>query len=298
VPGAPSLSRLDPVAVRALLPPWLASTVTPAFGPAVHAAMVELLQRTTDAELEQALLAMAALGEEHRLYPAVPFARRLSRAYMAPLLLPGSQVHGVEHLVQALALGPTLLLGNHRSYVDTQLTDLLLSRRDPNLAARLVTVAGPKVYADTFRRIAALGLSTLHTAQSATVASAAAVMSVREIARIAGQTVVQAHALMSAGHAVLLYPEGTRSRDGQLGPFLRGAGRYARLDDVQVVPVALSGSERVFPIDVPTLSPAVVHLRLGLPFAAAGLDRDAVLERARAEIEALLSLQPTSTDHR
>ncbi|NOY26382.1 MAG: hypothetical protein GXP62_10965 [Oligoflexia bacterium] len=283
-------STLDLDQLRALLAPWLAGTVGPGVSAVVRGAVQDLVDATPDADLSQALRAMATLGRNHEVYLADPFARRLARAYIGPLLLPGCSAQGIEHLARALGRGPTLLLGNHRSYVDTQLTDLLLSRQDPALADRLVTVAGSKVYSDPFRRIAALGLHTIKTAQSSSVASQGAAMSVRQVARIAGQTMRQAHALMQQGHAVLLYPEGRRSRDGQLGPFLRGVARYARLPGTQVLPLALDGSQRVFPIDQTLLRPAVVTLRLGEPFAAQGMDRDALLARARDEISAMLAM--------
>ena len=207
---------------------------------------------------------------------------------MACLVRPDSSVQGLEHLQQAAALGPVLLLGNHRSYVDTQLTDLLIARQDPALADRLLAVAGPKVYADTFRRIAAIGLNTLKTAQSISVASEQALSSGREVARIAAQTVRQAEERMLAGDAVLLYAEGTRSRDGRLGPFLRGASCYARLPGLRVLPVALQGSEQVYPIDSPVLHPARVRLSIAPAFLAEGLDRDALLQRAHEELRRLL----------
>ena len=283
------LTALSPDQVRGLLPPWLAGTVEPALAPAIQEAVQALVQASSDAELAAALRAMGSVGQACQPYPADPFGRRLSRAYMARLVAEGSTVEGMHHLAAALQAGPTLLLGNHRSYVDTQLTDLLLARVDPTLADRLVTVAGPKVYADPFRRIAAVGLHTIKTAQSTTVASEEAVLSVREVARIAGETVRQAQALMQGGHAVLLYPEGTRSRDGRLGPFLRGAGRYASLPGTRVLPVALQGSEAVFPIGQAQLQAGRVHLRLGEAFPADGLSRDAVLDEARGRLDALLS---------
>lgn len=278
------LSALSPAQVRALLPSWLAGTVSAAVSDEVREAVTALVDQANDAELAAALDALARVGSACCPWPADPFARRLSRTYMGRLLAPGSRVEGVDHLRAAVQAGPTLLLGNHRAYVDTQLTDLLLAQVDPGLADRLVTVAGPKVYEDPLRRVASAGLHTIKTAQSTAVASEQAVLSVREVARIAAETVRQAQTLMQQGHAVLLYPEGTRSRDGQLGPFLRGAGRYASLPGTHIVPALLTGSEQVMPVGSATLSPAVVHLRLLPAFAAEGLDRDRILERARREL--------------
>jgi 1-acyl-sn-glycerol-3-phosphate acyltransferase len=50
-----------------------------------------------------------------------------------------------------------------------------------------------------------------------------------------------------AGRSVVLYPEGTRSRDGSLQPFKKGAFHLALAAGVPVVPVAITGSFGVVP---------------------------------------------------
>jgi len=46
---------------------------------------------------------------------------------------------------------------------------------------------------------------------------------------------------MDRGYSVLIFPEGTRSRDGKLHPFRPGVGLLAQESRVPVVPVALIG---------------------------------------------------------
>jgi long-chain acyl-CoA synthetase len=46
---------------------------------------------------------------------------------------------------------------------------------------------------------------------------------------------------MDRGYSVLIFPEGTRSRDGKLQPFRPGIGLLAEESNVPVVPVALNG---------------------------------------------------------
>jgi long-chain acyl-CoA synthetase len=46
---------------------------------------------------------------------------------------------------------------------------------------------------------------------------------------------------MDHGYSVLIFPEGTRSRDGQLHPFRSGIGLLAQESDVPVLPTALVG---------------------------------------------------------
>jgi 1-acyl-sn-glycerol-3-phosphate acyltransferase len=47
------------------------------------------------------------------------------------------------------------------------------------------------------------------------------------------------------GHVVLMFPEGTRSKDAQLHPALPGAAMVALLADAPVVPVAITGTEQI-----------------------------------------------------
>jgi len=46
---------------------------------------------------------------------------------------------------------------------------------------------------------------------------------------------------MDRGYSVLIFPEGTRSRDGKLHPFRPGIGLLAQQSRVPIVPVALVG---------------------------------------------------------
>ncbi|TJZ46287.1 1-acyl-sn-glycerol-3-phosphate acyltransferase [Streptomyces piniterrae] len=52
---------------------------------------------------------------------------------------------------------------------------------------------------------------------------------------------------LRAGRAVVLFPEGTRARDGAVGDFRRGALLLARHAGVPVVPVGLAGTDRLLP---------------------------------------------------
>jgi 1-acyl-sn-glycerol-3-phosphate acyltransferase len=52
----------------------------------------------------------------------------------------------------------------------------------------------------------------------------------------------QAAATVEAGQSILMFPEGTRSRDGRLLPFKRGAFHLALEAGVPVVPVTILGS--------------------------------------------------------
>ncbi|QLE76281.1 1-acyl-sn-glycerol-3-phosphate acyltransferase [Streptomyces rectiverticillatus] len=86
---------------------------------------------------------------------------------------------------------------------------------------------------------------------------------------------------LRAGRAVVLFPEGTRGKDGGLGEFRRGALLLAEQAGVPVVPVGLAGTDRLLPKHG-RLRPALVQVRIGEP-----LRGPVSPERARAAVAEL-----------
>ena len=94
-----------------------------------------------------------------------------------------------------------------------------------------------------------------------------------------------------AGASVLLFPEGTRSRDGALGPFKKGGFHLAIDAGAPVVPVALRGTRELMPRGSLLLRPGPVSVIIGEPIPTEGLspdDRNALLDRVRVAIADLL----------
>lgn len=283
------IASLSPALARSALPAWIASYVAGAGARAgVEGALRESIAAFDDEALAVALRDFVVTGDHYRHYPASPLGRALSRAFIGGLL-PAAELVGVEHLRAAVAEGPCLLLSNHLSYVDTQVTDALLAGHgEAALADRVVAVAGPKVYGTPFRRFAAFSLSTLKTAQSSSLSHNEAGLSPREVGRIAIETIQRAVQLMGAGQPVLIYAEGARSRTGRLQPFLKGVSRYVGLPGTRVVPVAISGTERLFPIDATQMRPAAVRLCFGEAVVVEPAGRQAGVEACWARLAALL----------
>jgi 1-acyl-sn-glycerol-3-phosphate acyltransferase len=68
------------------------------------------------------------------------------------------------------------------------------------------------------------------------------------------------------GYAVLMYPEGTRSKDGSIGPFRAGIGRLiAEFPGTPVVPTWVGGTTRVMPKGKLIPRPHRVAVRFGEP---------------------------------
>jgi 1-acyl-sn-glycerol-3-phosphate acyltransferase len=93
------------------------------------------------------------------------------------------------------------------------------------------------------------------------------------------------------GNSFLIFPEGTRSRTGELLPFKKGGFIMAIKGQAPVVPVAISGAREAMRKGSPVIHPVTVRVRFGAPVETAGTtldDRDRVIEVARGRVEALL----------
>jgi 1-acyl-sn-glycerol-3-phosphate acyltransferase len=106
----------------------------------------------------------------------------------------------------------------------------------------------------------------------------------------ARRSIEQACARIRAGSSVAIFPEGTRSRDGYLGPFKKGGFHLALSAGVPIVPVGIRGAREVMPRGSLILRRGPVTVEIGVPIPTAGLpasDRDVLLERVRNEIARL-----------
>jgi len=298
-----TIAGLPAEAIRQLLPDWVAAHVSA--GPEVHDRMrvdvTAALEEASDQAVQTMQDTFLRAGDGYVLYPADPLARRITRAFMGQLS-PGWQVEGRDALERFLTTGPRrrMIVCNHLSYTDTQLTDSILCLAgQAAVADRLVAIAGPKVYTDPWRRMAAVALNTRKTAQSSAVATEQANVTPRELAAIAFETIADCERLMDAGSLVLLYPEGSRSRTGRLRPFLRASSRYLQMGELQILPIAQTGSERVYPIDSPLMYAHPVRIAIGEPFLASEHPGKAVaLAEAHRRVAALLPepYQPAEGD--
>lgn len=94
------------------------------------------------------------------------------------------------------------------------------------------------------------------------------------------------------GASFLIFPEGTRSRTGELLPFKKGGFVMALKAQAPVVPVAISGARLAMRKGSLVIHPVHVRVRLGEPVETAGLtldDRDALAATVRGRVQALLA---------
>ncbi len=93
------------------------------------------------------------------------------------------------------------------------------------------------------------------------------------------------------GNSFLIFPEGTRSRTGELLPFKKGGFIMALEGQAPIVPVAISGARSAMRKGSPIINPVTVRVSFGAPVETAGLtidDRDALIAGVRGRVEAML----------
>ena len=89
------------------------------------------------------------------------------------------------------------------------------------------------------------------------------------------------------GTSVIMLPEGTRSRTGELGEFKMGAFVIARELGLPVLPVTISGTRRIFPPRSRDLFPGTARMTIHPPIDVSAYDEsslDGLRERARSAI--------------
>jgi 1-acyl-sn-glycerol-3-phosphate acyltransferase len=97
------------------------------------------------------------------------------------------------------------------------------------------------------------------------------------------------------GRSFLIFPEGTRSRTGQLLAFKKGGIIMAIEAQVPIVPVAIQGGRGAMRKGSAIIRPAAVTVRVGRPIETAGLtidDRDELSARVREAVQKLLAEGP------
>jgi 1-acyl-sn-glycerol-3-phosphate acyltransferase len=114
----------------------------------------------------------------------------------------------------------------------------------------------------------------------------------REDPRAAIKTMSQAaENIREKAISMLIFPEGGRTRDGQLQPFKEGVAYIAIKAGVPIVPVGITGTRAVIPMGSGVVKPGRVTLRVGDPMPTEGLtlkDRQAITDRVRESVSQLL----------
>lgn len=176
-------------------------------------------------------------------------------------------VHGFERLPR----GASIVMANHSSNLDPPvLIPLLPGRVVIYLKASLMKIP---VLGYAMRLAGFIPVLRDGSVESAKAASAAA-------ERALGQ-----------GSCLVLFPEGTRSRDGSLLPFKRGPFILAMQSGAPVVPVSIVGATRLLPKGRLLLKAGTISVTFHPPLRPADFpDKEELMEAVRSAIEAGLSV--------
>lgn len=81
------------------------------------------------------------------------------------------------------------------------------------------------------------------------------------------KSLIDAAEKIKSGASVVIFPEGTRSRDGKLQPFKAGGIQVALRSGCPIVPVAIAGSYEVLPRDRIWIRPGHIRVAVGAPIS-------------------------------
>jgi 1-acyl-sn-glycerol-3-phosphate acyltransferase len=199
--------------------------------------------------------ATARLAAAERVDPPASALRRLVQsAVLAPAVRLLCQPLGVEGAERASALDrATLLVANHASHLDAP---VIVAALPGHVRARLAVAAAE----DYFFRGRWLGL--------AAEIAVGAFPFPRD--RRCAVGLERAAALLESGWHVLLFPEGSRSASGQLGPFRRGAAHLLLRTGVPVLPIGVVGAGALLPRGASWPRRGPVTVRFGAPWRPDG----------------------------
>jgi 1-acyl-sn-glycerol-3-phosphate acyltransferase len=99
---------------------------------------------------------------------------------------------------------------------------------------------------------------------------------------------------LKAGMPLVIYPEGGRTPDGEIKPFLPGAFFLAIKAQVDIVPVALVGTYELLPMNTYHIKCRPLEMRVGEPISTVGLtmrDMETVSAKVRKAMEELYYAQ-------
>jgi 1-acyl-sn-glycerol-3-phosphate acyltransferase len=187
------------------------------------------------------------------------------KAFCRPITVEGREnLDGVR--------GPLLVIANHTSHFDTVIVLHVLPGRIWN---RLAIVAA----ADRMYRERVKGM--LHSLR----------YNAFPITRGGGrEALAYSQWLTRSGWSLLIFPEGKRSRTGELLPFRGGPAILALGQNIPVLPIYIKGASDILPPGQPKSKPAPVRVSIGRPFSFP--EGTTIPEAKQAMEDAIRALMP------
>lgn len=165
--------------------------------------------------------------------------------------------------------GPVIFASNHQSYLDPVIIGV---------------GAWPK------RQFLSMARSTLF--RNPVFGAVIRALSAFPVERGASDMKAMRHSIdaLKAGHAMLIFPEGTRTNDGATAPFKSGLMLLVKRSQATVVPTAVSGAFEAWPRGRMLRPFGRIRVRFGEPIPAAELlamDAEAAAELLRQKVESM-----------
>lgn len=191
------------------------------------------------------LLVFLTFGNSATLW----IAKHIYAPSIAWLLGAKLDVKGVENIDFSK---PHVFISNHQSYIDIMIM-IIISECQMYFVAK-----------DELRKTPFLGWY---------IKSVGMIFVKRGSSKAAHNSLMKAGELIRNGKSVVLFPEGTRSRDGAIGRFKKGAFHIALEAGVEIIPVAMSGGRIVMPYNILKSEPNTIKVRVGVPISLDGYNK-------------------------
>lgn len=121
----------------------------------------------------------------------------------------------------------------------------------------------------------------------------------RSRGRQALKSIGEAAQKIAAGTSVIIFPEGTRTRDGKMQDFKAGAMVLAIKSGVDIVPVAIKGTYEILPKGKLLMNPGNVSIRIGNPIVTKNYtskDRHVLAKVLQEKVSELLNTMTSRSE--
>lgn len=217
------------------------------------------------------------------------WARAVRRVMLPGLIIPLTrafawlQVSGRENLRDLK--GPVIFAANHQSHFDAP---AILSALPPRWRYRLCPAAAKEFFDAHFHPERPHKDSRFTSSLNYYLASLVFnIFPLPQRESGAREAMRHAGALIADGYSILIFPEGRRTEKGEIGRFQPGVGMLAARLRVPVVPVLLTGLERVLHKDAKFATPGKAGVRFGLPLHPEGDDPAVIAKQVEDAVRAL-----------
>ena len=209
---------------------------------------------------------LVKLNRQGKIAERDAFAHDQARKWAkSGLKMNGSFIHvrGIENVPES---GGVLFVANHQSNFDIPILVGYIPR-DKGFIAKLELLKVP-VFRRWMKYLGCIFINRSDPRQSLTAIN-------------------QAAERLKAGHSLVIFPEGTRSADGTVGPFKAGGLKLAMKARVPIVPVTINGSKNIMPKGSSLIKSARVEVIVSPPVLLdelQGMDSNQISEKVRSII--------------